>query len=89
MQEFALLAILLKERPYKNPYIADGPRQEFVEPAVATPVRPKALYTGSIRRVAQSRDRCRDRRRYRVTHVQAHEVASVGQPQTISPQKSR
>jgi hypothetical protein len=45
MQEFALFTVLLKERPSKNPYIADGPRQELVEPAVARPVRPKAFYT--------------------------------------------
>ena len=86
MQEFALFAVLLKERPYKNPYIADGPRQEFVEPAVATPVRPKALHAGSIRRVAQSRDRRGDRRRYWVAHVQAHQVASA--PDHISSEVS-
>jgi len=88
MQEFALFAVLLKERPYKNPYIADGTRQELVEPAVARPIRPKALYTGSIRRVAQAG----------IAggiggdiggHTSGTEVASVGQPQTISPQKSR
>jgi hypothetical protein len=39
MQESALFAVLLKEHPYKNPYIADGSRQELVEPAVARHVR--------------------------------------------------
>jgi hypothetical protein len=88
MQEFALFAVLLMERPYKNPYIADGPRQELVE----QPSR--GLYDegpsywfdpagiakpGSLPGSAASR----------VAHVQAHKVASVGQPQAISPQKSR
>jgi hypothetical protein len=62
MQGLALFAVLLSERPYINPYIADGPNQER-RASRGEAYTTKALYTGSIRRIAQSRDRGRDRRR--------------------------
>ena len=89
MQEFALFAVLLKERPYKNPYIADGPRQELVEPAFATPVRPKALHAGSIRRGSAKPGSLPGSAVISGDTPSGTEVVSVGQPQTISPQKSR
>jgi hypothetical protein len=53
MQEFALFAVLLKERPYKNPYIADGRRQELVEARGRDACATEGLYAGSIRRGAK------------------------------------
>jgi hypothetical protein len=89
MQEFALFAVLLKERPYKNPYIAPDLVRNFVEPAVARPVerrRPSYRFDpagsakpGSLPGSAAISGGTRS----------GTEVASVGQPQTISPQKSR